>query len=653
VARLSADGDYAAVIAAVEPKLDALPAGSEATLRLALARAYGEEGRGEEAVTLLQALSTSDQTPEVQSEALVLLGATAETREDWTMAVDAYRRYLALDGAAAPYLHWRLAQDLVSAGDDAAALEELAAVDLATLSTSFQAEILEEQAAAQRRLADYDGALASYEAILAFARNTGYVALITQEAGQELLQAGRTEEATTRLAGVVSDYPDTYAAYMALRALDDLGAAEVTDLERGRILYAAGQYADAIAALEAYVAASDNPGAAALYYLALADKGAGLYDAALAAYDRLLADYGGDPLAPAAWMAKAGAVADQGGDASALYAEFAERYPDHARAPEALWRAAADLEGAGDWPRAAEFYHAVWNNYPADSRAAEALFREGLARYASGDAAGAGALWVYAQEQATGTGERARLALWLGLAAERGGNAAAAHARWHEAAACCRRAIWPARRDLLAGAAPWWRGVRRRALRRGPSDAEWQELADWVAAWWPAASSAADPLDAALVAQVRALQRLGWGDAADTPWAALRDAAHDDPAALLALARLSSELERYNTTIYCAERRAALAQVAAPAGAEARATEAAPETELSETPGAAAEAPAASATPAALERLIYPPYYGHLIAAEAEARGMDPLLFLAHGAPGEPLRGRTPSPAPEPRPGAG
>lgn len=642
VARLSADGDYAAVIAAVEPELDALPADADATLRLALARAYAAQGRSEEAVALLQELLDAGQPAEVEAQALAALGQVAEDTADWSLAVDSYRRYLEYDDSAAPYLHWRIAQDLVAAGDDSAALDEIAAVDLATLSTSLQAEILEEQAAAQRRQSDYDGALASYEAILAFARNNAYVALINQMAGQTLLEAGRQDEAVTRLTAVMDEYPDTYAAYLALTTLDELEASDLSGLARGRILYAAGRYADAVAALQGYVDASDNPGAAALYYLGLANEGAGQYDPALSAYDRVLADYADDPIAPAVCLAKARATADQDLDASALYADFVARYPDDARAPLALWEAAVELQRADDWPGALGFYQRLWSEYPDDDRAPEALFREGLARYASGDDSGAGAIWLYALSRtaADDSDELARLNLWLGLAAAHGGNPEAAFARWHLTYDLQPDSYYGLRaRDLLAGTAPvdttpvTTADLPDEAL----SDDEWAALADWVAAVWPAEEKteiSTDILDATLVQQIRALEGLGWGDEAETDWSALRDTVRDDPRGLLALAQFSAGLRRYNTTIFCGERLAALAAAAGDSASDAAAsgtpaadaTEAAPPEAA--TPNVASPT-AAPTAPAALDRLIYPTYYGHLVLAEAAAWDVDPLLFLA------------------------
>jgi soluble lytic murein transglycosylase len=609
------DGDYALAISLWEEALPEAGPAQRGGLAISLARAYIEEQRQREAVALLGRVISETTSTAQKTEATGLLAVCYEDLGAWREAIAAYELYLEQEQAAAPDVRWHMAKAYEALGEDSQAGEQLAAIGLTELAPAERAEVLEELAAVRQRLRDFGGALAAYDEILGFSTRAEYRALILQKKGLALRDAGRRDEAVTVLGSVLQDYPATQAAYPALLALDELGATGIDDLLRAEILSRAGELAASIDVLERYAASHAGENVARVHYAAgLAYEGQGQYQEAFQEYDLVIERYPQDPLAPAAWMAKAHAAAAYGGDPSGLYHEFVQRYPDHVRAPEALWLGAVALERSVDWQQSASFYHRLSTAYPQDQRASEAAFREGLALYALKDASAALKLWSDALQGDLPGDERARRLTWLGLAAKAAGDLAAAHRYWGEAMTASPWSYYGLRaRDLDAGVAPWLPPEVQAALPEGKlTERDWGEMGSWVSAWPQSGSGesragiASGPTqgtmssDEGLVLRGAALLNLGWHDRALGVYGLLRDRARDAPQALLTLARATDEAGLHAVTIYCAERLIGL-------GRKAGAIE----------------------PPQALLKLSYPTHFARLVRAEAELRAVDPLLFLA------------------------
>ncbi len=602
--RAAENGDFASAIALWEQAWGQAQPEQRAAIGVSLARAYAEEGRYQDAIPLLtQIISETDSLP-VKGEALGLLATSYESVSAWREANDAFTRYLQIEGSTAPYVRWHMAKAYEALGEDLHAAEQLAAIDLATQASARRAEILEELASVRRRLHDYDGALEAYGRIMEFAVQTDYRALTLQRQGETMRDAGRGDDAVKVFNQVLQEYRTSPVALYALQALDGLNAAQVSDLERGEILLRGDQPGPAAEALERYLAA--HPGEQVpqtRYDLGQAYESLGRYTEAFQQYDVLIERFPEDALTPGAWMAKARAERANGGDPSGVYHEFARRYPQHPRAPEALWLAAAASERAESWSQAATFYNLLRTGYPADSRAPEALFREGLMAYAQQDMNKALTLWSDALQGQFSAEERTRRLLWAGLAAKGKGDAQTAQTYWRDAVA----------------SAPWsYYGLRARDLDAGapmrlaenpptdvpdsrPSQADWEAIAGWVNTLpKPEGGLGAAVVQDPLLHCGTALLRLGWEEDAVNTYRALRDKVWDnDPAGLLALMHSFSDLGVNVLTISTAERLIALGSGA----------------------GAAA--------PSALQRIAYPTIFGSLISAESQQRGLDPLLFLA------------------------
>lgn len=594
------DGDYPRAIPLWQDTLASSDAATRPTVAIELARALMEEQRHREAIALLASVVEAGASETELAQAYALLGNCYEAIDEWQAAISAYASYLSFDVAALPYVRWHMAKAYEALGDDAHMEGQLAAIDLTSLSTSMQAEILEKLAEVRRRRQNYDGAVEAYNRILGFSQNATYRALILRYQGETLRQAGRNAEAAAVFQRLLRDYPASSHGVVALTALDEMGAAQVDDLERGRILYYGWRYAEAAQALVRYIGA--NPGGnmpLAHYFAGLAYEKLGQYGEAFRYLDVIIQQFPQDALAADAWMAKARAAKANGGDPSGLYQEFVRLYPNHQRAPEALWEAGQALEGQREWTRAAALYHQLRLSYPSDSGAFEGHFREGLCAYIGGDAGTAYAVWRDLLP-GTNTGDRkARVLTWLGLAARATGDGAKAQGHWQEAQAASPWSYYGLRaRDLAAGVAPVLPTTHSTAPAEPAwTQADWDQIAAWMATWTQNTTGA---LSESLLARARALETLGWHADATTTYREVWTQARPNAGSVFRLARLMVDSGQRWLAISCADRLIDL-------GKQAGAAE----------------------PPEALWRLSYPTLFGHLVNAECADRTLDPLLFLA------------------------
>ena len=608
------DGDYPKAIPLWEWLVPRAERAERAADRLALARAYIEEGRRPEAATQLVAAFEEAETSAQKQEILGLLGNLYEALGEWRAAVEVYQRYLDEGGGAADYVRFHMAKAYKALGEETRLQETLLAIDRASLPAAKRAEVLEELAASRRRAGETEGALQAYEEILSFAQQDAYRALILKEEADALQEAGREAEAEKIYQRIVTEYPDQQATALALNALEAMGALRMDDLERGRAYLEAGEASRAVEILQGYLKQRRVPNKVEAYYhlgraySTLRDFPHALeaFDQALAAFEALkradqekMAPLKGDIL-----LAQARAVALQGGDAAHLYYAFWQKYPKHPRAADALYEAASWAESEIGWETAAEYYRAFRKHYPTDRRARQALFREGLALYAQGRPAEAVPLWTeWLAAADLSAADTAKGLTWLGLAAQAMGDASTAQSLWQKAEEAAPTLYYGLRaHDLRLGLPPIL--AEKEDVSVPPmtfDEGSWQEIETWVKAWYTPTLTITDTvrLDA-LTARAEALGRLGWYEDRKATLQQAREAAWGTPPALLRLARWNAEQGTYAYAIQAAERLLALGK-----------------------------SQGAAEAPEALWRIAYPTVYGHLVEQEASRYGLDPLLFLA------------------------
>jgi soluble lytic murein transglycosylase len=622
-ARAFADGDMTLAISLYEEKWVIAPATQKPAIGIPLARAYMEESRYQDAIPLLTEVLSQTTTVTDTAEAVGLRATAYEAVADWTDAITDFRSYLEIQPAPALQVGWHMARAYEARHDEAAAAQQLAAIDIASQAPAQQAEVLEELANVRRRLQDYDGALEAYDRIMAIAVRPDYRALILQRQGETLRDAGRRDEAIETFVQVLQEYRSSPVALSALQALDGWQAAQVSDLERGEILLRGGQYEACLEVLQRYLSAHPNEQTSLVHYdLGQAYESLGRHTDAFREYDVLIERFPVDPLTPLAWMAKADmAKADMAkvdaeranvSDPTGIYLEFVRRNPSSPRASEALWLAADWAErkqvlaepGAQDWAQPEALYRRMRTEYSSDGRAAEAAFREGLMAYARRETDAALKVWTEALPAVASAEERARRLTWIGLALAAKGDVEGARRQWEEARTHAPWSYYGLRaRDLIAGAPLRLPESPLMTVSSSqPNQGDWTAIETWVQGLPRVEGGLGSTITAdALAARGAALWRLGWEKDSMATYRLLRDKVWDrDAAGLLALLRVFEGLGINQLTISTAERLLVL--------------------------GSQAGAPAA---PGALLKLSYPTLYGHLVSAEGQQRNVDPLLFLA------------------------
>lgn len=624
------EGDYDRSITLWQQVVNEADANSKPRWVLNLACAFYADKQYDLAISHLSWVAAVESSDGLRAEALGLLGTVNEAKGDWQAAIAAYRDYLALRDDAAPFVYWRMAKAYKSLGEVSQQIVMLEKIDTSRLEPAFRAEVLSELASAYRRNRDPNSALRVYDEILSFAEIPSYRALITHYKGEALREAKHDADAFEAFYSVVTEQTDSFAAFLSLQELaglpepppppaslppdeeDESGngpgpatdsRAPMTDLTRGRIYFYAQQYPKAFEFLSYYIQAEPPLGMAeARYYLGNTLTKQGQSADAIRHYDQAIELAGDQELLANAWLAKAWAIGASGSDPSPFYYEFYVTQPSHARAPEALWLAAQASERTRNWSQAALYYETLAAEYASYERAGEAAFREGLAAYAQGDPYTASTTWRAVLDETETPAERARLLTWMGLSAQLAGQMEQADVFWNEAVRVSPESYYGLRaRDLLKHTPPRLASGHDPQVTPGlpATDAAWDALESWVTGWYTA-SATLDAPDHGGLAEIEALELLGWHMEATQSLRRVQQEIRDNPRDLLILARRTQEWSVYPSMVWCAQRITRLAQ---------------------ET--------GAGDPPDDLMRLAYPSLYSGLVAANAERYDLDPLLLLA------------------------
>ncbi|MFN3332212.1 MAG: tetratricopeptide repeat protein, partial [Caldilinea sp.] len=276
-------------------------------------------------------------------------------------------------------------------------------------------------------------AAAAYDEILSIAENAGYRTQMFYKAGQSLAAAGDVAGAIDRWRSATTEAPDNYSAYLALIELVNRNV-EFDLYLRGYIDLKAEAYLPAINAYRAYldsVDASDARAANALHELGQSYLGVGNFGEALAAFDRVIAEYPNCNCFGQAWLDKAAAQARLGDPAGArrTYRTFARDYPNDPLAPEALWQSGRRALSEGNQIEAAVDFLALADGFPASERAPQALYTLGVGAFTAGLYSQAAE--VLARLQSSYPDYRwDAVGYWLGRSQAAAGQADVAQATW-------------------------------------------------------------------------------------------------------------------------------------------------------------------------------------------------------------------------------
>ena len=228
------------------------------------------------------------------------------------------------------------------------------------------ADVLHALGVSQEELGDNAGAGKSYERFLAKYGAHPLAAEVTVRRAALLAQERNYAQAGLLYASVSTKWPQS-----KLRA--------VAGLAGGKCYYLAGNFA-AAQKLLAQVVAADGPalGEAAHWLVRSLSKGGKPAEAAAQA-ERLLPKLGGSPEAAQVSLDRAEALSElpeRRGEAVALYAAIAAKYPHAAAAPEALYMAGFAALGKGDYATALRYAAAFPVAYPHSALVADAAYVE-------------------------------------------------------------------------------------------------------------------------------------------------------------------------------------------------------------------------------------------------------------------------------------
>ncbi len=345
------------------------------------------------------------------------LGAAYQQAGQYNEAITAYRGAVIPDDPINVYIYERIGE---AALQTSAYTDTIAAYETglrATNEPSFRVHLREGIAQAELLRGNPAGAIAQYQAILQIAKIEDYRAKILRLLGEAYLAAGDSESAYKSYLEAVNNYPKAKDSYLALVELVN-ASVPVDDFQRGAVDYYAGAYDPAVLALERYLnppelvtstatitptagitrtnpatatvsAAAKAPAKAAeaVWLLGLSWQGLGRSYAAIETFQRLIDDYPGSPNWGQAHIeiAKAWLNLNDISQAKKIYRDFAAKYPKHALAPEALWRAARlDLDGDLLEEAYTNLRHLA-QTYPTNDYADDALYWAGYAAFKQGD----------------------------------------------------------------------------------------------------------------------------------------------------------------------------------------------------------------------------------------------------------------------------
>lgn len=375
---------------------------------------------------LYSPVSLADKARYLRAEALLGQGQYAS-------AIDAYRSFVAEHPEMAEVAQVQIAASFAALGNHAnAGTAYLAAAD-ATPDTVSLVRMLELAATSFLNAQQYESGAAAYERILEVAQNAGYRTDIQYKFGQLLAAAGNESAAVERWRAATQESPEHPSAYLALIELVNRNVP--FDLyQRGYIDLQADAWFPAIAAFEEYltsVPSEDERAALAMQGLGNAYLGAGDYASALSTLQRTVEQYPNCTCVGQVWLDIAATQAASGDRVGArrTYRAFARNTPQDSLAPEALWRSGVSALWDNNELEAVADLLALADTFPQSERAPDALYAIGLGAYRTGLSSQMLQMYSRLHEQYPEYKPTA-VSYWLGRAHEATGDTESAKRQW-------------------------------------------------------------------------------------------------------------------------------------------------------------------------------------------------------------------------------
>jgi soluble lytic murein transglycosylase len=575
--------------------------------RLGLIRVDRARSDFEAIITLAPELLQDEDLPApMRVEAELMLADARRALGEHTQAAESYGAAAALEPLLAPHLYDWQGDAYYAAGQYTAALNAYQQARPGKETNRQIAGILEKIGLTQAAVGNFEAAIATYEEILALARNPGYRARILYQTAETERLAGETQAAYDRMQTLIATYPEEPYAYDALLVLVQNGV-PVDDMLRGRIDYYAGAYGPAVEAFYRIIQNDPDHDGAPHYYAGMSYLESDSFQLALSEFDLLIETHPEDPFVPLAWMGKGETLAIQGETEAAVeaYQTMADRYPDHPDAPKALRQAAEQYEDIQNYEAAAEILVDLADRYPDEEQAPDALFQAGLLRYRGAALESATTPWQ-SLAAAYPNHDRAQAAhFWLGKTHLAMGETLSATQAFSRAVAADPWDFYGLQaHDALSGN-PEFKPTATVVTSCSTPEAR-QEAEDWLATWIDIPDGeTVDGLPTWLTDDPRLrrgmrLLELGYFNAGRTELEGLRVSTDDDPLTQYRLALAFRDVELYRSSIIAAATVWQHAPVDSIAG-----------------------------MPPFIGCLIYPTYYDSLVERAAEAHDLPPLFVYA------------------------
>jgi soluble lytic murein transglycosylase len=593
-------GDDAAAGTALSVLIQSYPDTAEALpARYYLAESFARRGRWTSAAELFRVfLAEAPAASPLRAPALFWVARTNEAAGAHEAAAAAYAEYRALGTPLGAYAAMRQAAQEQALGRTAEAAGNYLHAARGPVVRSERAGSYEKAIALLQAAGRPAEAVDLYAELLDFAQDPGYRARILAEGAALADSIGRADAARAWRAEIVQSLPESAQAAPAADALLAAADPAVTPALAGRIFLAAERWPEAVAQLDAAIAAEADPeaGADLRRLRGLALRAQGDFPAALAALAEAAALSPDGDRGRQARLDAIQTLGQSGDTAGAMnaYVEYAAAYPDDPRAPVALDRAAQLRERLGDAAGAFQARLDLGARYPASAEGRAALHAAGLELLRAGSNVEARAAWQTMAEGNTGAW-RARGAFWAGRAARAAGDEGAARELFAAARAAAPDGYEGARAADELGEAP----AGTVPVGAPVEEAQWAELEAWATGLVPAAGAPAAPDIDGATARSALLGEVGLPNEALGEWLDALNAAGDEPAALLHVARGAHDAGVATVALRAAEQLLALAPEGAPP------------------------------PPVALRRLLFPAPYAALVRREAAERGLDPRLLYA------------------------
>lgn len=601
---LRRDGDYVRAATAFRSALqqDPEPAlAREAQFRLGEALYLAADFTN--AQPALEAVIQDNDKDSYADRAHYFLGDIFTQQQKYDAALEQLRIYRQHTRALVGVIDREIGDVLLASGDSAAAIQQYeTALKDTTLTSAQKVAVLEKIADVQTSRQEYTAAAATLTQAFGLAPDDATRASVEYLLGEALYDGGQQATAITHWKHALAAYTTQDGAHQAVAKLVALGASGINELQRGVANYSVGSYDLAIQAFRRYIAATDTPGADALYYAGMAYLREGDSNGAQRNFDAVLQSYAKDKRVPDALYGKAIAQMRQGNVTAALTTlrQLLKQYPNDERTVVGFWNAAVNYDAAENYSQAAATYAEIAADFPASAYAPYALFNGGISNYFGNNYVKAKASWAAALKNYPQSQYADSAAYWLGkLAREQGDEQSAV--RYFQQATTPPRSYysWRALDALNQPAPPPSYNMADYTMDDDATSRA--EMVKWIASW--SGESASDQLPNAVLAdgyfkRGSEYALLSRAPDARPQFAAVNERFKDNAAALYALALYYKDNNYFSLSIDAAGRLAALSGQ--------------PEAQQ----------------PHLLRELIYPTYYADLIVPYAKTHGFDPMLFF-------------------------